>query len=136
MFINAREAVPQRMTLVEMGHPQPRTPMQMDNSSEYSGVTNNVQPQRTKAMDIQFHWLRCRDSQVQFQYYWRPVTANVGDYWKKHHPCAHHKSMISTVLRPMKEVTALRKSKLTRPKCHLQKLKRSLTEAKNRSKGD
>ena len=30
MFINAREAVPQQMTLVEMGHPQPRTPMQTE----------------------------------------------------------------------------------------------------------
>ena len=26
-YINAREAVPQRMTLSEMGHPQPTTPM-------------------------------------------------------------------------------------------------------------
>ena len=26
MYINAREAVPQRMTLSEMGHPQTRTP--------------------------------------------------------------------------------------------------------------
>ena len=55
MFINALDAVPQRMTLVEMGHPQPRTPMQTDNSAAHSVVTNNVQPQRTKAMDMQFH---------------------------------------------------------------------------------
>ena len=27
MYINAREVVPQRMTLSKMGHPQPRTPM-------------------------------------------------------------------------------------------------------------
>ena len=44
MFINAREAVSQQMTLVEMGHPQPRTPMQTDNSDVHSIVTNNVQP--------------------------------------------------------------------------------------------
>ena len=30
MFINAREAVPQLMTLAEMGHLQPRTPMQVE----------------------------------------------------------------------------------------------------------
>ena len=62
MFINTWEAVPQRMTLVEMGHPQPRTPMQTKNSSAYSVVTNNVQPRRTKAMDMHFYWLRCIDA--------------------------------------------------------------------------
>ena len=31
MYINAREAVPQRMTLSEMGHPHPRKTMQTDN---------------------------------------------------------------------------------------------------------
>ena len=36
----------------------------------------------------------------------------------------------------MKEVEELRKRKLTRPKCHLQKLKISLAEAKDSSKGD
>ena len=39
------------------------------------------------------------------------------------------------MLTPMKEVTDLIKRKLTRPKCHLQKLKRSLAEAKDCSKG-
>ena len=33
MFINAREAVPARITLEELGHKQPRTPMQIDNST-------------------------------------------------------------------------------------------------------
>ena len=47
MYINAREAVPQRMTLSEMGHPQPRAPMQIDNLSAHAAVTNNMQPRRT-----------------------------------------------------------------------------------------
>ena len=57
MYINAREAVPQIMTLSEMGHPQPR---------------------RIKAMDMRFHWIRCRDAQGQFRYYWKPGTMNLG----------------------------------------------------------
>ena len=79
MFINTQEAIPQQMTLVEMGHPQPRTPMQTDNYAAYSVVTNNVQPRITKAMDMRFHWLRCRGSQGQLRYYWRPGTADL-DY--------------------------------------------------------
>ena len=57
MFINAQEALPQQMTLVEMGHPQPRTPMHTDISAVNAVVTNNVQPIRTKAMDTILHWL-------------------------------------------------------------------------------
>ena len=52
MFINAQEVLTQQMTLVKMGHPQTRTPMQTDNSAVNYVVTNNVQPQRTKAMDM------------------------------------------------------------------------------------
>ena len=79
IFINDREAVPQRMTLLEMGHLQPRTPMQTDNSSVHAVFTNNVQPRRTKSMYMRFHSLRCRDTQGQLWYYWSPRTANLGD---------------------------------------------------------
>ena len=55
IFINVREAVPQRMTLIKIGHPQPLTPMQTDNSTAHSVVTNNMQPRRTKAMGTKFN---------------------------------------------------------------------------------
>ena len=69
IIINAREFVAQRMRLVEMGHPQPRTPIQMKNSAAHSVFTNNMQPRIKKGIDIQFHWLVCRDAQGQFRYY-------------------------------------------------------------------
>ena len=50
--INAREAVPQKIMLVNMGHPQLQTRMKADNSAAHSVATNNMQPRRTKAMDI------------------------------------------------------------------------------------
>ena len=123
MFINVREAVPKQMMMVETGHPQPRTSMRTENFAAHSLVTNNVQPLRTKDMDMRYHWLRCRDAQGKFRYYWWPGTANLGKYWTKHHPCAHQKSMRSTVLKPIKEVTALWKTKMTRTKCQLQNFK-------------
>jgi hypothetical protein len=66
LYINAREAIPMQQLLEEMGHKQPATPIQTDNSTALGVVTNNIQPRRTKAMDMRFHWLRCRDSQGQF----------------------------------------------------------------------
>ena len=55
MFINAQEAVPARITLEELGHKQPKTPMQIDNSTAVGVVNSNIQPRRTNAMDMMFH---------------------------------------------------------------------------------
>jgi hypothetical protein len=52
-----------RQTLVELGHPQPLTPMQTDNSTANALLTNKIMPKALKAMDMQFHWLRCRNAQ-------------------------------------------------------------------------
>ena len=46
----------------EMGHPQPETPMQTDNTTALGVVNNNIQPRRTKAMDMRVHWLRDREA--------------------------------------------------------------------------
>jgi hypothetical protein len=57
LYINACKAVPQRQTIAEMGHKQPQTPMQTDNTTALGVTTNDIQPQCMKAMDMQFHWL-------------------------------------------------------------------------------
>ncbi len=90
LYINTCKAVPQRQSLAEMGHKQPPTPMQNENSTAFGVVNNNIQPRCTKAMDMQFHWLRCRKAQHQFHFFWRPGTTNRADYWTKHHCAAHH----------------------------------------------
>jgi hypothetical protein len=60
LHINTRESVHICNILNEMGQPQPQTPMQTDNSTANGVLNNNVQPKLTKAMDMRFHWLRCR----------------------------------------------------------------------------
>ena len=91
LFINAREAVHMRNILEEMGHPQPLTPIQTDNSTVNEVVKNKVQSKRTKSMDMRFHWLRFRLAQKQFRFLCRPGTSNLADYWTKHHSGVHHK---------------------------------------------
>ncbi len=52
LYTTAKEMVPLRQTLIEIGWPQPRTPIQMDNSTAV-GVTNlTIVPQKTKSMDL------------------------------------------------------------------------------------
>ena len=57
MYINARKAIEEQIILKEMGHKQPATPVQVNNSTAKGIVNKRVQPKRTKAMDMLFHWL-------------------------------------------------------------------------------
>jgi hypothetical protein len=72
IYIMAREAVYIRIILEEMGHKQPRTPIQTDNAMADAVINGKVQPKRTKAMDMHYHWLRDRECQQQFKFFWRP----------------------------------------------------------------
>ncbi len=110
LYINACEAIPMQQLLEEMGHKQPPTPIQTDNSTAHGVVTNNIQPRRTKAMDMRFHWLHCCDSQGQFRYYWHPGPDNQANYWTKHHCAAHHIKKRPTLLTSQFILDALRKS--------------------------
>ena len=108
LYINAREAVYLRLILERMGHPQPPTPMQTDNSTAEGVINSKVQPKRTKAMDMRFHWLRDRETLQQFRFYWRPGKLNIADYWTKHHPASHHKHIRPEILTPQSELQLLR----------------------------
>ena len=78
--------VPLRNTLIEMGWPQPKTPIQTDNSTAVGFTNKKIVNKVTKLVDMKLWWLRDRDSQEQFRYYWEPGSENEGDYRKKHHP--------------------------------------------------
>ena len=108
LYIMAREAVYIRIILEEMGHTQPPTPLQTDNSMADGVVNGKIQPKRTKAMDMRFHWLRDRECQEQFRIYWRPGKLNYADYWTKHHPEKHHQNVRREFLTPHYVVEMLR----------------------------
>ena len=101
LYIMAREAVYIRIILEEMGHKQPPTPLQTDNAMAEGIINKKVQQKRTKAMDMRFHWLRDRECQQQFRFYWRPGKLNYADYWTKHHSAKHHRNVRREYLTPM-----------------------------------
>jgi hypothetical protein len=87
LYINAQKEIKERNILEEMGRTQPPTPVQTDNSTADGIINLRVQPKRTKAMDMRYHWLRDWGvNQKQFKFYWRPGTLMQADYWTKHHP--------------------------------------------------
>ena len=109
LYTNARKGVEERNILRVIGHPQPPTPVQTDNSTAEGIINLQVQPKRTKAMDMRFHWLRDRGfNQKQFRFYWRPGTLQRGNYWTKHNSPSHHRQIRSDILTPYKTVLDFR----------------------------
>ena len=73
------------------------------------GVVNGkIQPKRTKAMDMRFHWLRDRECQKQFRIYWRPGKSNYTVYWTKHRLAKHHQNVRREFITPYIVVEMLR----------------------------
>ena len=102
LYINFREAIPARHLLEAMGHNQPPTPMQTDNSTALGVVTNKIKQPKP--------WLRCRANQRQFQTYWRAVPTNKGKYLTKHHAALHHKHVRANYLTPTNRLEQLRQN--------------------------
>ena len=92
-FIAAQESIPIRQCLEELGHKQPPTPIQVDNTTAVGFMTKTIKQKRSKAIDMRFYWLQDRCEQGQFKIYWAPGKQNLADYHTKHHPPSHHKKM-------------------------------------------
>jgi hypothetical protein len=74
-----------------MGHLQPATPLQTDNTTAHAILRGTCKHQRSKAIDMHFYWVRDRTVPNQFDIGWEQSTKNLGDYFTKHHTPAHHK---------------------------------------------
>ena len=68
MLITAQEMVAMRKTLQVMKWPQPKPPLQKENSAAAGVLNNSIVPKKLKTMDLRLHWIRCRGAQVQFNY--------------------------------------------------------------------
>jgi hypothetical protein len=97
-----------------MGHLQTPTPIQTDTSTAHALLTNKILPKELRAMDMKFNWLCCHEAQDQYQFYWRPGTQHLVDYWTKHHPASHHKAFWPQIL--SSSTTAHENIKVNTPK--------------------
>jgi hypothetical protein len=97
-YLNAKEATVIRTTLAEMGHPQPATPMETNNSTACGIMNCTVKQVQSKAIDMRFYWVRNRVEQGHFRIYWAPRVKNIADYFTKHHSLAHHRYIPPLIL--------------------------------------
>jgi hypothetical protein len=57
LFLNAQEAKVFRLVLVELGHPQPPTPIHIDNTTTAGIVNNTIKQKRSRSMEMRYFWL-------------------------------------------------------------------------------
>ena len=92
-YADCKSAVPLRITLEEMGHVQPPTPVQIDNTTTEGIMNSTMQQKRSKAMDMRFYWVQDRIKQNHLKEFWKPGNTNLGDYHTKHHAPNHHSNV-------------------------------------------
>ena len=95
LFMNVQEARIFRLTLTEMGHPQPPTPVHVDNTTAVGIVNNTIKRQRSRAMEMRYFWLLDQETQRYIKVYYQPGAENLGDY-----PSKAHTGPIHTHVRP------------------------------------
>ena len=97
LFVNAKSILSFRVTLAEMGHPQPLSPIQTDNNTASGFAQANIKQKRMRTLAMRYYWLQDQHD-LTLDVFWRPKEFNAGDYLTKHHPDCHHKCMRSIIL--------------------------------------
>eukprot|EP00804_Cyclotella_cryptica_P029094 CCRYP_005281-RA/>CCRYP_005281-RA protein AED:0.19 eAED:0.20 QI:0/0/0/0.71/0.16/0/7/0/1210 len=59
LYICAKEMAPLRNSLEEMGWPQPKSPIQTDNTTVLGVANKTIITKKMKSMDMRLWWLRC-----------------------------------------------------------------------------
>ena len=55
--LTAHDALPLRVSLTEIGHIQPPTPIKVDNTTAFDFANNRIKQKSTKAIDMVFYWI-------------------------------------------------------------------------------
>ena len=108
LFNNTKEVVALRTTFHRMGHLQPPTPVEVDNSTAVGFSNKQIKQQKSKSMDMRYYWIQDHVAQTHFQVYWRPSLTNLGDYFITHFRPSYHRSTRSTYLQSANHVASLR----------------------------
>jgi hypothetical protein len=95
LYHNCRTGIIFRLTLSDMGHPQPQTPVHCDNATAVGIANNTIKRQRSRSMEMRFFWIGDKIAQEMYNLQWHPGQENLADYQSKHHVGSHH-----TMVRP------------------------------------
>jgi hypothetical protein len=93
LFMCAKEGRIFRLTLAELGHPQPPTPIHCDNATAAGIANGTVKKQRSRSMEMRYFYICDQVKNEEFSVRWHPGQENLGDYASKHHDSRHHQQV-------------------------------------------
>ena len=93
LFHNGRTATELRLTLNEMGWPQPPTELICDNTTVDGIANSTIKRQRSRAMNMRYFWIIDQVDGGHLKVRWAPGLENLADYFTKHHPAQHHRKV-------------------------------------------
>jgi hypothetical protein len=76
--LNAQEAKVLQFTLAKLKHPQPPTPIHIDNTTTIGIVNNTIKRQHSCTMEMQYFWLLDGKTQNNFKFYYQPGQKKPG----------------------------------------------------------
>ena len=80
LYHNCQMGIMFRLTLAEMGHLQPQTPVHCDNATAVGITSNTIKKKRLQSMDMRFFWVGDKVAQEIYKLRWHPGQENLADY--------------------------------------------------------
>jgi hypothetical protein len=93
LFLNCKEGMIFRLTLEELGHPQPKPPVHCDNATAVGIANSTVKRQRSCSMEMRYFWVCDKIAQDAYNVKWHPRQENLANYQSKHHTGGHHQAV-------------------------------------------
>ena len=93
LFMNIKEGRIIRLTLAEMGHPQPPTPIHVDNTTAVGIANDTIKKQRSRSFEMRYFYASDQVKAGNFDVQHHPGAENMGDYPSKHFHAPHHRNV-------------------------------------------
>jgi hypothetical protein len=93
LFHNCQDGIIFRQPLFDMGHPQPKTPVDCNNATAVGIGNNTIKRQQLRSMKMQYFWVRDKVAQDMYTLSWHLEQENLANYQSKHHIGSHHQAM-------------------------------------------
>ena len=72
LFVNTKEAKVLRLTLSELGDPQPATPIHVADTTAVGIVNHVIKRSKSQTMEMGYVWLLTQDTQTYFKFHYVP----------------------------------------------------------------
>ena len=99
--------------LQDMGLPQPRNSVAIDNYLSNSIINEIAKQERSRTINMVFYWVRDWVRQNYCHIFWEEGKINLAKYFTKHHPILLHRKMRPTILKPIQKDISNAKNRQT-----------------------